>query len=232
MTKPLRCFALAVASSCLFAVGCSSLPGPVETTDDGLVRVPSRKLGGVYRAPGAPFTQYKKLIVEPLTVGFVRDWEKNNPDVDATEIKRIRVEAQKIFSEEFTEELIKDGKYQFADAPGPDVLLINPAVVDYDLVVPDASAEVTRVYTPGPPKMQLTAELRDAATGTLVGRVTMFEGGERYAFDQMRVANRATNAHYARIGYEKFVRLIREALNVAKVERPRKTEAQRGGSIE
>jgi len=54
----------------LFALlaACTANRPPAETTADGLVRVPSRAEGGVYRKPDADFTRYKRLMIEPLTV--------------------------------------------------------------------------------------------------------------------------------------------------------------------
>src|SRR5690349_22559077 len=45
--------------------GCGYTRLPEERTDDGLVRVPSRASGGVYRNPSADFTPYKRVILEP-----------------------------------------------------------------------------------------------------------------------------------------------------------------------
>jgi hypothetical protein len=69
--------------------------------------------------------------------------------------------------------------------------------------------------------MKISGDLRDALTGKIVGRVITYESSERYAFNEMRIANRVTNAHEQRLAYGKWSRLVREALNVAKAERPR-----------
>lgn len=211
---------VAAVSCALTLLGCRSLPDAEETTADGLERVPSRGVAGVFRAPGATFTQYKKIMLEPLVVSFEKDWDRRYKDVRPGEVKRIREEAQALFREEFTEELIKRGNYQFADAPGPDVLMISPSVNDLD-IVPEMSDADVKTLSPAPPAMKIVSELRDAATGTLVGRVEMFSGGDRYAFNQLRVANRVTNAYELRLAYGKYVQVVREALNVAKTERPR-----------
>ena len=49
----------------LLAACTANLP-PKETTPDGLVRVPSRAEGGVYRNPTADFTRYKRLMIDWL----------------------------------------------------------------------------------------------------------------------------------------------------------------------
>src|ERR1041384_1874299 len=103
---------------------CRSLPGPPEMTPDGLQRVPSRRAGGVFRLPGAPFAQYRRLILEPVTVSFIEGWAKNQRETSEKEQRRMREEAAKLFREEFQKELIKDGKYTFAQDPGADLLIV------------------------------------------------------------------------------------------------------------
>jgi hypothetical protein len=204
----------------LFA-GCASGRPPEEWTVDGLVRVPSRASGGVYRAPGATFTQYKRIILEPPPISFVKDWHDNHREVTAAELARIRAESIELFRDEFAREFVERGPFEFADAPAPDVLLVVPAVEELDITATDAGAAGIRTYTTGPVSMKVTGDLRDAVTGKLVGRVITYQPKERYAFDELREANRATNAREQRIVFAKWSRLVHEALNVAKAERPR-----------
>ena len=58
-------------------------------------------------------------------------------------------------------------------------------------------------------------------TGKLVGRVIMIQPPERNEFREMQEATRVTNAHEQRLVFSKWSRLVLEALNVAKAERPR-----------
>jgi hypothetical protein len=201
--------------------GCAASRGPEEVTPDGLVRVPSRSAGGVYRAPGAPFIQYKRFIVEPLTVDFGRKWRKHHPEVSNREVRRMREEAARMFLDEFADVLVEEGGYEMADAPGEDVLLLAPAVTELDVPAPVNDQVETHSFSPRRPSMTLTGELRDAATGTLVGRIIVIEPGERYGLSEVRPANRVTNAHELRLVFAKWVRMLREALDVAKTERPR-----------
>ncbi|HEU4781559.1 MAG TPA: DUF3313 family protein, partial [Steroidobacteraceae bacterium] len=204
------------------ATGCAADRPPEEITPDGLARVPSRSAGGVYRAPEATFTQYRRIILEPPSISFVRDWAKKHEEVSETEIQRIRAESLTLFREEFTRELVDRGPYEYADDPASDVLLVVPAIEELDIAAPDAGvAPGTRTYTSGPVTMKLTGDLRDALTGKVVGRVITYQSAERYPFNDMRVANRVTNAHEQRQVFAKWARLVREALNVAKTERPR-----------
>jgi hypothetical protein len=204
------------------AAGCAVDRPPEEITDDGLVRVPSRSAGGVYRAPDASFLQYRRVILEPPSIGFVKDWRKNHPEVSDADFNRIRAESVQLFRDEFAHEFVKRGPYTFAEDPAPDVLLVLPTIEELNIQAPDANdAAGTRTYTSGPVTMKISGDLRDALTGKIVGRVITYEFPERYAFNEMRIANRVTNAHEQRLAFGKWSRLVREALNVAKAERPR-----------
>jgi len=183
--------------------------------------VPSRSAGGVYRAPGAPFIQYKRFIVEPLTVDFVKNWRKRHPEVSDREVRRMREEAARMFAREFEHVLVEEAGYGMADTPGEDVLLLAPAITELDVLAPENDLADMRSLTPRRPSMTLTGELRDAASGKLVGRIIVIEPGEHYGINELRPANRVTNAHEMGIVFSKWVRMLREALDVAKTERPR-----------
>jgi len=205
--------------------GCAADRPPEEFTDDGLARVPSRIEGGVYRLPDASFTQYKRVILEPPSIGFIKDWRKNHKEIKSGDFERIRKEALELFREEFTREFVESGSYTFAEDPAPDVILVIPAIEDLNIVAPDAGNGPGQTsYTRVAVQMKVTGDLRDAATGKLIGRVIMYETGERGPFfgePTMRIANRVTNAHEQRQAYAQWARLVREAIDVAKAERPR-----------
>jgi hypothetical protein len=193
---------------------------PAETTPDGLVRVPSRRSGGVFREPGWPFAQYRRLIVEPVTVAFIKDWEKNHEkEVSDKEIRRIRDETSKTFREEFERELIKRAKYSFANEAAADVLIVVPTITELDIPAPESDNLDKDSYAPRSVSLRVTGELRDAVTGRLVGRVDTFAGGERYGINELRPVNRGTNSHEIAFGIRRWTALLREALNVAKNER-------------
>lgn len=208
--------------SAVLLAGCGYTRVPEEWTDDGLLRVPSRASGGVYRNPAADFTPYKRVILEPPTIEFVEKWRELHKEVSDREFTRIRSEAVRLFRDEFTREFVDRGDYEFADAPAPDVILVTPRVVDLDILAADAGSEVgQRTLTPGPVKMQVTGELRDSTSNALLARITIFEGQSRYGLGELRVANRSTNAHEMRLGFGKWSMMVHEALHVAKAARPR-----------
>jgi hypothetical protein len=211
---------------CLMLAGCGHVRGPEETTDDGLVRVPSRAAGGVYRNPDATFTQYKRVMIEPLSVEFLATWRDSHPEVSDAEVQRIQIEAIELFRKEFVRELVDQGPYELADTREADVLMVIPRVVDLDIPAPNGGTEPgQRSYSPRPVAMQMTGELRDAVSGALLFRVICYEGQQQYGFNELRIADRTSRAHELRLGFGKWSRLVREALDVAKVARPRAATA-------
>ncbi len=229
--------------------GCRALPGPEEVTDDGLVRVASRASGGVYRKPDAAFIQYKRLILEPPTVAFKRGWRRSHPEITDAEAKRIEQDTSAVFREEFLRGMIGEDKWALADAPDSDVIIVVPRIVDLDIPAPEAGSEISglKTYTPGPVKMEIIGDLRDAQTGTLIGRVAMFDGNELYSVGDLSVANnygnglypgakvrsanKVTNIHEMRMSFGRWSRLLAEALAVAKATRPHRSVPDAAGEL-
>jgi hypothetical protein len=214
-------FGLGLAAA--LACGCAADPPPDETTADGLVRVPARSVGGVYRAPDATFVQYQRVILEPPSISFIEDWVKNHPEVSPTEIARLRAETVKLFRDEFAREFVKRGPYKFAEEPAPDVLLVIPAIEELDIKTPESGMEPgNRTYLTGRPvTMKVTGDLRDAVTGKVVGRVIIYHPPEQNPNSELRLANRTANAQEQRRVFADWSLLVHEALNVAKAAKPR-----------
>ena len=191
-------------------------------TDDGLMRVPSRRVAGVYRLPGASFVQYRRIMLEPPSVSLTAEWQRNHPEVTPAEIVRILSESAQLLREEFTRELVHEGSYELTDDLAPDVLIVNLSIQDLHIPVPEVTvAAAERQCTTGPVKMKIVGELRDAATGVLVGRLIMFVGEDHCGYSDFYLASRATNARERRVAFARWARLLNEALAVAKAEKPR-----------
>jgi len=214
-------FGLGLAA--ILASGCAGNRPPDETTADGLVRVPARSVGGVYRAPYATFTQYQRLILEPPSISFVEDWAENHPEVSPKELARLRAETIQLFRDEFTREFVKRGPYKFADEPAPDVLLVSPSIEELDIKTPEAGMEPGNLtYLPGRPvTMKVSGDFRDAVTGKLVGRVITYHLPEQNPNSELRISNRPANAQEQRRVFAEWSLLVHEALNVAKAAKPR-----------
>ena len=202
----------------VLVAGCAADRPPEEITDDGLVRVPSRSVGGVYRDPESSFTQYRRVMLEPPSIGLKTGWRDQHPEVTQMDLARILTDAMQLFREEFAREFVRRGTYTFADEPAPDVVLVVPNIEELDIPAPDAG---TRMYGNGPISMKITGDLRDASTGKLIGRVILIQPAEIYAYKVRTPTNQVTNAHEQRLVYANWTRLVRETLDVAKAARPR-----------
>ena len=204
----------------LLAACTASLP-PQETTADGLVRVPSRAEGGVYRDLDADFTHYKRLMIEPLTVEFLEGWRKQHPDVADTELRRIQLEAAKDFREVITKILIDEGPFELAEVREADVFVVVPRLLDLNIPAPVTDRDAgDKTFSPRPVSLQMTGELRDGVSGEILLRVIRIEGEPYYMFNDIRQANRLTNAREIRLSMERWSRLVREAIDVAKATKP------------
>jgi hypothetical protein len=216
--KKMRVGVLAVLA---LLVACTASPPPPEITAEGLVRVPSRPKGGVYRNLNTDFTRYKRLMIEPLTVEFVKGWRKQHPKVSDAEVRRIEAETAKIFLEVFKDILVDEGPFELAEVREADVLFVVPRVID--LNIPAAETEFDSGFSSYSPRlisMEITGELRDGVTGDVVLRVNMIESDDRRKVDQIGVSNRVTNAQEIRISLDQWARLVREAIDVAKASKP------------
>ena len=201
---------------------CTASPPPKETTPDGLERVPSRAEGGVYRDLDADFTHYKRLMIEPITVEFTEGWRKQHPDVSDTELRRIQLEAAKDFREVFTKILVDEGPFELAEVREADVFVVVPRLLDLDIPAPETEDDAGySSFSPRLISMQMTGELRDGVSGEILLRVIMIDDESRYKLNGSSGPNRVTNAHEIRDSLERWSRLVREAIDVAKSSKPR-----------
>lgn len=217
--KQMRVGVLAVFA---LLAGCTASLPPAETTADGLVRVPSSPEGGVYRKLDADFTRYKRLMIEPLTVEFLEGWRKQHPDVSDVEVRRIQTETTNNFREVFTAILVDEGPFELAEVRETDVLVVMPRMLK--LKIPAPETELDTGYSSFSPRlvsMEMSGELRDGVTGDILLRVNIIDGEDRFKVHQISAPNRVTNAYEIRGGLERWSRLVREAIDVAKASKPR-----------
>ena len=165
--------------SVLAAIACAVSAQAVAAlppTFEGLVKVDSKKLAGVYLLPGADFRGYTKVMIDPVQVTFRPGWQKDMnmsrgatrriSDSDAQEIaKAARTGFEEIFNSAF-----RAKGYEVVSAPAPDVLRLSPAVANLYLNAPDPmAAGVARTYTLEAGEASLSLEARDSTTGALLG---------------------------------------------------------------
>ncbi len=199
MSKTRILIAAFVATLAFAVTPAGAQSGPTEHEWDGLVRVPSRNIDAAYLAPGADFTPYTKVMIDPTEAAFQRNWQRDYnrssmglsariTDAEAREALQL---VQSSFHEVITQAYTAGG-YQVVTTPGPDVLRLRTAVTNITVSAPDQmSAGRTRTYTEDAGTATLVVEARDSMSGAILGRAV----DARTIDDSVNMMwrNRATN---------------------------------------
>jgi hypothetical protein len=186
----------AIVLPLLLLTATPAFPAKTPDTWDGLLHVPSKKMGAVYLQPNADFRTYTKVMLDPAEIAFRKNWERDHSSFSPTgsisneQAQRILDEAKAGFQKLFVAAYQKAG-YQVVDQAGPGVLRLATAVVDLDVTVPDTmSAGRTWTFSKDAGSATLVLEARDSQTGAILGRAV-----DRRALDDVQpyVRNSVTN---------------------------------------
>jgi uncharacterized protein DUF3313 len=180
---------------------------------DGLKLVKLKGLDAAYARPGADFSIYHKIIIDPIQVAFAKGWDKEETfsgrKLSADKLEDIKTKLGKLAEETFNEVFSENNGPQIVTEPGPDVLRFSAAIVD---LWPNAvdSQEPGRNYafTTSSGSAVLYAELRDSETGQLIGRVV--DGREARSGGEMRWTNSVENSHEARLMVSTWAKILRK----------------------
>jgi hypothetical protein len=202
----------------LLIAGCSTTTtqrGPTEW--DGLVRQPNTRLDAVFLRPDAEIPSYTSIILAPASVQFARNWDPNRGGrsmsrrLDTGDVVAIKDGLSSMVGDIFREELTAGG-YQVVTEPGPDTLLVIPAIVDLYITAPDTmSAGRGRTYTASSGRMTLVLELRDSVTGETLARVVDSQSGRNTGV--MTISNRMTNTADATRAIRIWAQALRRGLD-------------------
>ena len=168
------CAALALA----LATPVAGLAAELPASWDGLIRVKSKRLQNVYLLPGADFSGYSQVLLDPSEVAFRKDWLRDynmssvglDDRLSAADARKMIVKAQTGFDQIFAKACTSAG-LQVATQPGPGVLRVRTAVVNVFVDAPDTnSIGMERSYSPEAGGATLVLEVRDSQTNALLGR--------------------------------------------------------------
>jgi hypothetical protein len=191
--------------------------GPAMT-EDGLVRVPSSKIGIVYRAPGVSFARYRRVILDPVGVAFKHTWILENKQMRPEQIEALRANAATSFREEIFDEIVTRGQFELTTVAAPDVLKISPYIIRLEVVAPEAGTQQRQLtYVSSSGSMVLVIELHDAASGALIARIVDGEASREYS--QLQRTNQLFISAEARTGFARGAQLTHEAISLAQAER-------------
>jgi hypothetical protein len=194
---------------------------PREAAMDGLEQVEKTRRGAIYADPGIDWSTYEQIRLDPATVAFRKNWQRDQnrqqPNrVRADDVERIKETMARTFDTVFRAELSEDGGYSLTEDNAENVLRITPYIEDLDLYAPDtrSSPGIQRSYADSLGRMTLRLDFYDSVTGDLIA--TASENRETPRRGYLQWANSVSNTKEARLMFENWARRLRERLDEAR----------------
>lgn len=185
---------------------------------DGLQQRPSRAVDLLYARPGASLEGYKAVRLKPLEVSFDPNWNPNRgsrtTNLTAADFQRIKDALAQEFARVSASELARSG-YAIVQRTGPDVLDVQPFIVNLFITAPggQSTAGRTRTFTANAGGMTLVAELRDSETNTILFRVV--DRRNANSTGTWQLTTNVSNMAAARPIIQRWASALRTALDAA-----------------
>ncbi|MEO8316488.1 MAG: DUF3313 family protein [Pseudomonadota bacterium] len=148
---------------------------------EGLLPIKARSFDKAWRRPDANLKNYTSVLIRPVTVAFSKNWRPRDYGsfgLKPQDVERIRSIYANIADESFAD-VLSQGGYLIANAPGENVLEVQLEVVDLYVNAPDFDSDVfVRTYVRDFGNMRLLITLRDSASGTTLFRSDDFKRGD------------------------------------------------------
>jgi len=210
-------------------VGCATEPqiqtGPnSEVTYDGLVRVDNAIFKHVWIDPDVDLSVYDKIKFGTAEFEFraVKPTSGSRANYSSqTEFQISAANQQKLIdtiSEIFDEELRKSKYFTYTDEPGPDVLILNGAILDIVSRVPPDIAGRGEIYLSRVGEATLVLELADSLSGETLVRAAERRAAETAGSGGMRSNTVTTWAEVRRMA-RRWATKLRDGLDSVHRER-------------
>ena len=211
----------AVLSIALPLTGWSSSEAPPpEVSLDGMEQIEKTRHKEVYRAPDVDLSVYEAIQLEPASVAFRKNWQRDQNRNNAFRIReqdmiRIREETADLFGQVFHKELEDEGGFVLTENASENVLQIVPYIVDLDVYAPDSryQAGIQRSYVESAGRMTLKLHLHDSVTGDLLAVFSERREAPRRGY--MQWANSVSNTREFRLMLQSWASELREGLQEA-----------------
>ena len=145
---------------------------------EGFEVIEKNRWESMYVDPAVDWNRYQQFQLDPATVAFRKNWQRDQNRYDFNkvpdrEVERIKTEMSELFGAEFTESLILKGGYELANDSGEQVMRIEPHIVDLDIYAPDTRNDpmIRRQYTESSGRMTLELNIYDSVSGDLIATV-------------------------------------------------------------
>ena len=199
-----------------FAAGTAELDQAMA--HDGLQKIAIKGVDLAYARPGATLSGYKRVRLDPVEVGFHKDWDPQRTGsrlkLSTSERESIKSGVSQLVQEEFTRELQAKNAYQVVSVSGPDVLRVKASIVNLYVNAPDTqSAGRSRTYTVSAGEMTIYVEMFDSETGQLLAR--MVDRSVARDTGVMNLSSSVVNSSEARAIAGAWARTLRNGLDKA-----------------
>lgn len=184
-----------------------------------LHKVDNAKVGLAYVDPNADFSQYTRIILDPLEVDKVTIVQPSRSTANRRNewvlTDKDKAALQKSYAEVFVRELEETGDYQIVTEPGADVLRITASLLG---IAPSAAKDDnksrgvgrTRVYSANSGSMAIAFGFSDSQSGEILGIVKDTRSGS----PTWGVNNSVTNMSDVRFMFGRWARMIRARLDI------------------
>ena len=179
----------------------------------------------IYADPDVDWSVYTQIRLDPATVAFRKNWQRDQNRsqpfrIKTEDIERIKSELSEMFDEVFSEELTTNGGYVMATENGDDVLRIAPQIVDLDVYAPDTrnTPGTTRSYAESSGRMTLKLDMYDSVTGDLIATASDRQEAPRRGYMQWTTS--VTNRADAQRMLQRWAVDLREGLDNARKGQP------------
>lgn len=217
-----KCVSLVLAASVI--AGCSITKpheknAQLKADKAGLSVVENTRFDGTFIAPGAQFSQYKKLFVEQLDMSDVKVRKQSSNNFTYDTPWELNDDDRRYYSERYIEalmnNLIVDGAYTTAMQAGADVMTVSAKVLE---IAPLGSKDDTKgrptsmkVYSEGMGTMTLEITLYDSLSGKPLAIIT----DQRDLGRIWEENNRVTNNVQIRLAFNQWLKNLRTELDRA-----------------
>jgi len=196
--------------------------GPrAETTADGLVRAKGSEFDDIWVKPDIDMAGYDELLIEDVRIAYKRkpnarrySTAGSNFALDPGQIKDLK----DLLRETLIEQIGESKEWKVASAAGPNVLMIEPGLVDLVVKVPTDAPPNSTVYTTSAGEVTLLLELRDSETGELLARVADRSEARRPGAGSQDLywSNAVSNRSAVRTMFKRWSRILMARLDTAR----------------
>jgi hypothetical protein len=172
-------FAFSIMLVALLGLGALSVQAATAPGAEGLVPVRSWNLDELYLQPNVDLASYRKVAIDPAQVSFRKDWNRDFVDPHAS-VRRLSADDARRIAEDTAANMtraladaFRARGYEVVAAPGPGVLRLTPSVTELYVNAAEelATGGTTKSFTKDAGEATLILDVRDGASGALLGRV-------------------------------------------------------------